>query len=376
MHNRGQIAYTSVSTFESESTTMAAADGSYGDMKETLKTVVGVSSPLPLVPCMKVDSFVNAQGLKVVTYAFDPSADAEFGAAKLKGVVILLHGYGAHTQYQWFHAKTPGECRTSYEDTTIDNLVKQGYACRTLDHQGGGRSEGVGSMHGNYLFENLVEEAEQYISEVVMNEPHLKNLPVFLFGISMGGATAIRLSENNPDRYTGMVTFAPMISLEKVRQAQVFHCIKNKHLEPFIGLLACLAPTMAIAKSSPNTMFPMMQLEYENDPMCYHEDTRVIVAKSFIDITARFMGPGGFDNVTVPLATFHSVHDTLTDIEGTEALFTRSSNVRNGDKKFFKVGEGLDVGVKMWHNLIAEPGRDLVFAAALSWMDERCVVKK
>ena len=114
------------------------------------------------------------------------------------------------------HPPLPGECRTVYEDTTIDNLVKQGYACRTLDHQGGGRSEGlgkrgmrqmsrsremrVGTMRGNFLHENLVDEAEQYISDIVMNEPELKGLPVFLFGISMGGATAIRLAENNPDR--------------------------------------------------------------------------------------------------------------------------------------------------------------------------------
>ena len=324
---------------------------------EALNRSVAETSPLPLVPNMTVGHIENAQGLMITTYAFDPVADPEFGAKKLKGVAILLHGYGAHTQYQWFHAKNPGECRTVFEDTTIDNLVKQGYACRTLDHQGGGRSEGlgkrgmrqmsrsremrVGTMRGNFLHENLVDEAEQYVTDIVMNEPKLKALPIFLFGISMGGATAIRLAENNPDRYTGMVTFAPMISLEKVRQAPVFHCIKNKHLEPFIGLLACLAPTMAIAKSSPNTMFPMMQKEYENDPMCYHGDTRVIVAKSFIDITARFMSPGGFDAVQVPFATFHSVHDTLTDIEGTEAFFERSRNVRNGDKKFFRVGEGL-----------------------------------
>ena len=180
------------------------------DMQTELKRSIAETSPLPLVPCMKVGSIENAQGLKLTTYAFDPIADPEFGAKKLKGVAILLHGYGAHTQYQWFHAKNPGECRTVYEDTTIDNLVKQGYACRTLDHQGGGRSEGlgkggmrqmsrsremrVGTMRGNYLFEHLVDEAEQYVTDVVMNEPELKGLPVFLFGISMGGATAIRLA--------------------------------------------------------------------------------------------------------------------------------------------------------------------------------------
>ncbi|GMI43274.1 hypothetical protein TrCOL_g9788 [Triparma columacea] len=320
---------------------------------------------------MEVGSFINAQRQKIVTYAFDP-AQATFGNKPLRGVCIMIHGYGAHTQYQWFDSKIPGQQRTVYENCIVDLIVRQGYAVRTLDHMGHGRSENKDNLKCFFQFEQLVDEFEQYITDTVMNEAKLKGLPIFLFGISMDGATAIRLSENNPDRYTGMVTFAPMCSLEKVRRQTIKWCIRNKHLEPFIGLLACLKPSMAIAKSSPNVMFPIMQQEYENDPMVYHGDSRVLVAKSFIDVTARFMSPGGFDNVQVPFATFHSVHDTLTDLEGTEALFENSKNVRNGDKKFYRVGAGLDVDAKMWHNLLREPGWELVLDAALKWMDERC----
>jgi hypothetical protein len=42
-----------------------------------------------------------------------------------------------------------------------------------------------------------------------------------------------------------------------------------------------------------------------------------------------------------PSATFHSIHDTLTDMEGTEALVEGSVNVK--DKTFYRVGAGLDV---------------------------------
>ena len=84
------------------------------------------------------------------------------------------------------------------------------------------------------------------------------------------------------------------------------------------------------------------------------------------------MKNGSFDNIVVPFANFHSVHDSLTDMEGSEALLERSTNVRGGDKTFFKVGEGCEVDVKMWHNLVAEPGREVVFAAALKWLDDRC----
>jgi hypothetical protein len=53
-----------------------------------------------------------------------------------------------------------------------------------------------------------------------------------------------------------MVTFAPMCSLEKVRKATVWNCIKNYHLEPLIGFLACVNPKLPLAKTTPNTMFP------------------------------------------------------------------------------------------------------------------------
>ena len=57
------------------------------------------------------------------------------------------------------------------------------------------------------------------------------------------------------------------------------------------------------------------------------------------------MSRGGFSEVKVPFAAFHSANDNLTDIEGTEALMS-GSNPRNGDKVFYRVGEGLDINVR------------------------------
>ena len=220
-------------------------------------------------------------------------------------------------------------------------------------------------------FDDLVDESLSYVKTIVKEEVALKDLPVFLFGLSMGGATAIRLSEEASSLFAGMVLFAPMISLEKVREQPIFHCIKNRTVEPLIGVLSRLFPTKPLAKLTPNTMFPMMQAEYANDPLCHNADTRILVAKNMIDTTARFMAPNGFDRVTVPFAVYHSVHDTLTDLEGTEALYGRTKNVREGDKSFFRVGIGLDVDVKLWHNLLREPGAETVMTHAMEWIEKR-----
>jgi len=81
---------------------------------------------------------------------------------------------------------------------------------------------------GPHEAELTTEVTDTPLSHRFAHRSQLKGLPIFLFGISMGGATALRLSENNPDRYTGMVTFAPMCSLEKVRKQPIKWCIKNK----------------------------------------------------------------------------------------------------------------------------------------------------
>jgi len=64
-----------------------------------------------------------------------------------------------------------------------------------------------GQKSGAYFkrFDDLVDEAEQYITEVVMKEDMLKGLPIFLFGISMGGATTIKLAHRAPERYAGVL---------------------------------------------------------------------------------------------------------------------------------------------------------------------------
>jgi alpha-beta hydrolase superfamily lysophospholipase len=212
--------------------------------------------PLPKAPNFKASSFRNAQGLNIATYAFDPAEADGFAQKKLKGVILAEHGYGGHSQYTWFMASTPGQCRTQYEGGTVEALCKAGYAVRCVDHQSFGRSDGVEDTRCYFKnFDDLVQESLQYTTDIVQQEEKLKGLPIFLFGLSMGGATCLRLAEEAPDVYKGMLLFAPMISLEKVRKASIWKCIKNQTVEPLIGCMAFLFPKKPLAKSSPNAMF-------------------------------------------------------------------------------------------------------------------------
>jgi alpha-beta hydrolase superfamily lysophospholipase len=133
-------------------------------------------------------------------------------------------------------------------------------------------------------FENLVEEANSFILDKVVTDPLLQSLPVFLLGLSMGGATAVRMALAKPGAYRGVVLYAPMLSLRLVKQQPVFLCIRNAHLEPVSGCLSALFPTLPIAKPALNVHNPLSQKEMDDDPLTYSADCRARVAREFIDV--------------------------------------------------------------------------------------------
>ena len=104
---------------------------------------------LPAVPA-DVDfthsEFVNAQGLRLATFCYVLKEPVQ----ATRGIIFLLHGYGAYTQFEYFHAHTPGEPHDKYEGTLIDKCVRAGFAVHALDHQSHGRSEGVGGLRAYF----------------------------------------------------------------------------------------------------------------------------------------------------------------------------------------------------------------------------------
>ncbi len=105
----------------------------------------------------------------------------------------------------------------------------------------------------------------------------------------------------------------------------------------------------------------------DEDVLTYSGDCRARVAFEFMTVTNEFMD-GGLRALSTPFITFHGTRDTFTDPFGSETLISEAAST---DKTYLKVGVGSDVDVDMWHALAAEPGREVVFARALSWLIER-----
>jgi alpha-beta hydrolase superfamily lysophospholipase len=318
---------------------------------------------LPAVPSdvqFSQGTFVNAQGLRLATFSY-------VATPKPRGIVFLLHGYGVYTQYEFLLPPSPGEPHTQFEESVIDRCVRAGWAVHALDHQGHGRSEGAGGLQASFeRFSNLPDEASDYI-DTLLADDQWKGLPVFLWSVSMGGATALSMARKKPEAYAGLVLYAPMISLELVRQVEVGLGIRNADLEPLVGILSLLLPHVPVAKPARNTVNPLAQEEFDNDPLIYHGAVRNRVSEEFINVCDGFLRGGLFD-VRTPFVTYHSVKDTFTDPYGSKRLFEMASTE---DKTYVRVGKGLDIDADVWHALTTEVGRDEILSHSLAWIDAR-----
>ena len=68
-------------------------------------------------------------------------------------------------------------------------------------------------------FDDLADECLDCLSNLREEDATLDTLPVFLFGISMGGATAVRMAQKQQHLFRGAVLYAPMLSLEEVQSS-------------------------------------------------------------------------------------------------------------------------------------------------------------
>lgn len=88
-----------------------------------------------------------------------------------------------HSLYSDYLHGTEGDCPIPTYHARAQRLTSWGFVCVGIDHQGHGKSEGT-RAHMNSL-DDLVDDASDYLQGVVV--PAYPDLPIFLFGESMGG---------------------------------------------------------------------------------------------------------------------------------------------------------------------------------------------
>ncbi|KAL6758728.1 alpha/beta-hydrolase [Haematococcus lacustris] len=276
--------------------------------------------------------------------------------AQPKGVISVLHGHGTYLCFQYLKLDSVGRLPV-YEGSWIQHLNQAGFAVCGIDSQGAGRSEGLRAYTAS--FKDLVDDVITH-NEMVAScgLPGFKpQAPRFVMGCSMGGCLALMATLEKAGLFAGCILLAPMLSLEKLRQRGV-----NRVLAPVGALVSALLPTLPVAATTRNTLYPLLQAQYEGDPNNWTGSTRARNAMEFLRVTSSLMQPGGMEAVTVPLLIFHGCKDTMCDIDGSKALYSRASST---DKTLHLVENA-------WHVLTREPGNEETLAKIVEWCNARC----
>ncbi|KAL6774311.1 hypothetical protein ACKKBG_A24505 [Auxenochlorella protothecoides x Auxenochlorella symbiontica] len=289
---------------------------------------------------------VNAQGLRLKTFYWP--------ADQARSVLLFVHGHGAHGLFELLQIEELGQ--PPLYGGWVQKFNEAGISVVTLDNQGCGRSDGARNLR------YFVESFQDYVNDVLLlrrtlgevDVPGFRDLPVFLSGISMGGCVALHAALEDQTLFRGLVLLAPMLSLQRVSRRGL-----NPYMRPVAALLSRIVPWAAIVATDRNKLNPVLQDQWDSDPLVAHINTRVRNANEYLRCTESIMGRLG--EVTLPFIVAHSENDSMCDPDGSKALYREA---RATDKTIRLVNH-------MWHVLVKEGGNEILLEELIAWMQAR-----
>ena len=252
-----------------------------------------------------------------------------------RAVVGILHGIFEHGGRHAFLAT---------------GLAARGYTAHAFDCRGHGRSGGRRASLRRY--EQYLDDLDLCVQRLRQEEPHA---PLFLFGHSLGGQTALlwAMTRELPD-VAGLVLSAPVI-------------VPGAGLFPLLRWLSrpmsFLFPRLRLVRMGCRNISRDSQViaAYKNDPLVYRQRFEIRIGAEAL--RSGTLIRRNYDKLTVPFLVIHGTGDLVGDIAGSEELVCRAASA----DKTLKAYDGL------LHECLSEPERDQVLADILAWLDARTV---
>jgi acylglycerol lipase len=271
------------------------------------------------------DSIIPPDGLRLHTQHWAPNHSP-------RAIVLLVHGYAEHC---------------GRYDHVAQTFVDKGAAVYAYDQRGYGRSEG----HRAY-----VDHFDQYLTDLSLMSHHVRdrtpNVPVFLFGHSMGGLIALLYVLNESPSLRGLMLSAPAIKI-------------NPDLAPLLRKIAQVLgrffPTLPTVQSPQGAISrdPDVVDEAQNDPLNYHGRTLARTGAEML--RAGEAAQRRLHELAIPFLVFHGTADPLASPVWSKRLYERAS----ANDKTLKLYDGL------YHETFNEPERDQVLDDLRTWLGDR-----
>lgn len=249
-----------------------------------------------------------------------------------KAIVLLVHGYAEHS---------------GRYDHVARAFVEQGAAVYAYDQRGYGRSEGR-RAYVDY-FEQYLADCDQFRTYVRSRSPEV---PVFLFGHSMGGLVALLYVLNKEPEFQGLLLSAPALEVNP-DLAPVLRSLSQWLGRHFPTLPTVRSPQGSISRD------PAVVEQAKNDPLNYQGRTLARTGAELLRASAD--ARSRLDEVDLPFIVIHGTADPLTTPAWSRRLYERAAS----DDKTLKLYEGL------YHETFNEPEKDQVLRDLGRWLGKR-----
>lgn len=269
-------------------------------------------------------SALSSDGTAVYIHRWEPDGPS-------KAQLLLVHGYAEHAARYL---------------PLVKALTGGGIRVVAPDHVGHGRSEGLRGYVPR--IETLVDDVSRLLGAMYAAEPEL---PLFVFGHSMGGAVAIMAAATHPSWVHALVLSGPALHIANTA----------KPLQWLAPLPAALLPKVPFLplKSSDVSRDPEAGERYKSDPLNYVGKVRFGTGWQLIRAGRMALEAAG--SLAMPVWLGHGTDDGLAGVSGSEALTRR---LRSGDVTFRKVQ-----GAR--HEILNEPEGERLVDEICRWLKDR-----
>lgn len=248
-----------------------------------------------------------------------------------KAVVVLVHGMGEHS--------------TRYTTSVVPKLIENNFTVVAFDHFGHGKTSG--KRGHNPSFEAVLESISKTIKKAKELHP---NLPVFLYGHSMGGNAVINYTLRKKTTLKGVVASSAFLKL--AFQPPAWKLSLGKMMQK-------IAPSITMGNELDANDISRVQKEvdnYINDPLV-HDKISPNFSLSFIDSGAWAIENA--DLLEIPMFLIHGTGDKIIDYKGS-VEFAEKSNF--AEVKIYEGG---------YHELHNDACKNEVLQDVVNWLNSQ-----
>jgi acylglycerol lipase len=266
------------------------------------------------------ERFEGAGGLNIFFRSWRP-------AEKPRGVVVICHGFNAHSGYYAWVA----------EQFAADDL-----AVYAVDLRGRGKSDGERFYVNS--FSEYIGDLGKVVDIAKAREP---GLPIFLLGHSAGGVVGCGYTLQHQDQLAGFIceSFAYQVPAPDFAIA----ALKGlSHLAPHAHVLRL--PNEAFSRD------PTVVQRMNEDPLIAHETqpTKTVAEMARADDQLK----RDFPQFTLPLLILHGTADKATRPSGSQEFYDKAGST----DKTIKLYEG------HYHDLLNDVGKEAVLKDIRDWV--------